>query len=109
MFLKVASVLFALAPSRDRPLETRCFSTPTSTETSPTKYNQLLSWLQTQNAEINEKIAIQESSRGGGYGAVVTEDVPEDELLFTVPRNACVTLDVSLSVAYIPIEAIACT
>jgi hypothetical protein len=88
MFLKVASVLFALAPRQD--LETRCFSTFTSTDT--TKYDRLLSWLQTQNAEISEKVVIQESSRGGGFGAFITEDVSMHELLFTIPRNACITL-----------------
>jgi hypothetical protein len=91
-FLKVVSVLFAL--SRSRNLETRVFSSPAVTSTSDTtqKYNGLLSWLQTQNAEITNKIRIEESSRGGGYGAVVTEDVSEDELLFSIPRTACVTM-----------------
>jgi hypothetical protein len=90
-FVKVASALFALAPSRN--LETCVFSSPAVTSIDTTQeYDGLLSWLQTQNAEITNKIRIEESSRGGGYGAVVTEDVSDDELLFSIPRNACVTM-----------------
>jgi hypothetical protein len=89
-FLKVASMLFALGSSRN--LETLLFSSTAVTSTDTTqKYNGLLSWLQIQNAEITNKIRIEESSRGGGYGAVVTDDVSKDEFLFSIPRNTCIT------------------
>lgn len=95
-FLKLATALFALAPYSS--LETRRFSSTDASTTSysstvPSKYTDLLKWLESQGAEINDKVTIQESSLGGGYGAVVLDDVVEDEVLFTVPRKACVTMD----------------
>lgn len=93
MFLKLATTLFALAPAQRR--EMRRFSSTTSTPSStniPSKYTHLLDWLESRGAEINAKLVIQESSRGGGYGAVVAEDLAKDEVLFTIPRKACITL-----------------
>jgi len=37
------------------------------------------------------------SSRGGGYGAFVTESIDEEELLFTIPRSACISLSDAIS------------
>jgi len=93
-FLKLATALFALAPSGSHhcTLETRRFSTAAPSTDIPQKYQDLLSWIESQGAEINNKVVIQVSSRGGGYGAAVSENVQEDELLFTIPRKACVTL-----------------
>ena len=103
--LKVAppfssSLLFAVAESA---VEEDAASTRSST-TSPVdyyknnKYERLLEWLSTQhNAFINDKIIVQPSASGNGYGAFVTETVAADELLFTVPRSACVTLDRALN------------
>ena len=45
------------------------------------------------DCQINDKIFIQESGNGIGYGAFVKDKVEKDEVLFTVPRSACVTLD----------------
>jgi SET domain-containing protein 6 len=74
--------------------ETKIFSSiSTDQVTAGTKYNKLVEWLKSNDAEINEKIDIRPSDRGGGFGAFVTESVAEDELLFTVPRTACLTLE----------------
>jgi hypothetical protein len=57
------------------------------------KYEDLLIWLKTsKNANVSDKLKIEPSSRGGGYGAFVTEAVEKDELLFSIPREACITL-----------------
>eukprot|EP00980_Cylindrotheca_fusiformis_P014731 scaffold4009_cov124-Cylindrotheca_fusiformis.AAC.11 len=61
------------------------------------KYDDLLEWLRSNGGEINEKIKIQQSSQGCGYGAYVTSPVAEDELLFSVPRKSCLTLDAATS------------
>lgn len=66
-----------------------------SLQRSP-KYENLLDWLACQDAEISSKIEIRESIRGGGYGAFVNDDVRHDELLFTIPRAACITLSDAL-------------
>lgn len=103
LFLKLATALFALAPSARRRHHqigiTRHLSTTSTdgtssaTNTTPQKYQDLLAWIQKQpGAEINDKIVIQESSRGGGFGAAVAANVAKDELLFCIPRTACVTL-----------------
>lgn len=60
------------------------------------KYENLLDWLTCQDAEISSKIEIRESSRGGGYGAFVHEHVRQNELLFSIPRAACITLSDAL-------------
>lgn len=97
--LKLATALFALAPSahrRQTPFDTRRLLSTTNTAEAPTvpqKYKNLLEWIERQGAEINDALNIQESSRGGGYGAVVSENVAADELLFTIPRKACVTME----------------
>lgn len=57
------------------------------------KYEDLLTWLKTiKKADVSEKLQIEPSSRGGGYGAFVTEAVEKGELLFSIPREACITL-----------------
>ena len=64
-------------------------------------YNDLLSWVQANGGEINDKIIIQKSSQGCGYGAFVEDEdnggVEKDEILFTIPRTACLTLDKATS------------
>jgi SET domain len=72
------------------------------------KYNNLLDWLKSkEGVYINEKIELRPSSRGGGYGAFITDgsevdnsDTPviePDEVLFTIPRSLCITLDDALN------------
>lgn len=95
-FLKLITALFALLPyARHQIFDTQLFSTSetATTRSAPQKYANLLDWLTSQGAEINSALDIQESSCGGGYGAVVTENIPNDEVLFTIPRKACVTMD----------------
>jgi hypothetical protein len=53
----------------------------------------LISWLSSKGATISPKLQILPSSRGGGYGAFVSEPVEVDEILFTIPRTACITLE----------------
>jgi hypothetical protein len=89
---------------------TRLFSTSTSSlvpqPVEKSKYIQLLEWLQrsakeydegeisrSNDAFINDKIMIDESTLGDGYGVFVTNDCSENELLFTIPRSLCVTLN----------------
>lgn len=104
MFWNVATTIALFALSRDaRRCDTtsRCFSTssPTLEEKTieATTYDGLLEWLKSNDAEINEKLEIRRSSQGCGYGAFVTSEVAEDELLFTVPRKACLTLEDAIS------------
>jgi SET domain len=58
------------------------------------KYAVLLDWLKGQeDAFVSEKIEVKPSTlQGGGYGAFVTDFVEENEVLFRVPRKACITL-----------------
>lgn len=75
----------------------RFLSTTTTTATDDVtaqKYADLLAWLQeTKGGELNDSIELKPSTRGGGFGAFVTSDVPKDSLLFSVPRKACFTSD----------------
>jgi hypothetical protein len=64
-----------------------------ATKTPLSSYELLLDWVKAKGADVNDNLCFKESSRGGGYGAFVTEDVKEGELLVTIPRGACVTLD----------------
>uniref|UniRef100_A0A7S1Y3W3 SET domain-containing protein n=1 Tax=Grammatophora oceanica TaxID=210454 RepID=A0A7S1Y3W3_9STRA len=57
------------------------------------KYDDLLQWMRKQGSTVNDKIYIDDSERGGGYGAFVDEAIAEGEILFEVPRTVCVTLD----------------
>ena len=60
---------------------------------TPEKYGRLIEWIKSKEGVISEKIEIRPSSRGGGYGAFVTEPINEGDVLFTVPRSACLTLE----------------
>lgn len=75
---------------------------------STNKYDDMLQWLKSKEGVfVNDKITLKPSSRGGGFGAFIastSSDVSDtdspvveaDELLFTVPRGACFTLDDAL-------------
>lgn len=89
------------AASDDNDLEV--VPTATGAGTSPSlvgrpveraRYLRLLEWLQSDavGAEISDKVEIRSSSQGDGCGAFVSRTVERDELLFTVPRGACLTL-----------------
>jgi len=60
-------------------------------KTQQTKYNELLTWLDTSTTK--PKVSIELSQIQGGYGAILNTDVVEDELIFCVPRTLCITLD----------------
>jgi hypothetical protein len=64
----------------------------TVTTVERNRYQDLLEWLRSNGAEVSDKIFIQESSLGGGYGAFISQEVEEGDILFTVPRKCCVTL-----------------
>jgi hypothetical protein len=107
MFWNVGSTLFLFAlPQSERTQPSFCATTrslslqasgswtaPESIEIPIQKYDKLLEWIKSKNGEINNKIEIRPSSRGGGYGAYVSESVAEGDVLFTIPRSACLTLD----------------
>lgn len=99
-FLKLAATAcFALAPLKcHNPCtierSTQLYSSSTSSTTStPKKYENLLAWLENEGAVFDYPIEIRESQLGGGYGAVVVDDAKEGDLLFSIPRTACVTMD----------------
>ena len=51
----------------------------------------LLSYMAVRGAQIGP-VELGKSVSGAGYGAFVTEDVEEDEVLFTIPKLACIGL-----------------
>jgi len=67
--------------------------TEVSVETPASKYDGLLDWLKSNGATVNNDLCFRASSRGGGFGAFVNKDVAEGEILVSIPRNVCVTLD----------------
>jgi hypothetical protein len=79
---------------RRRQQRQRLSSDDHSTAEPTQKYDNLLKWLKSKKgAQVSEKVAIQYSGRGGGFGAFVTAKVEEGEILFTVPRQACISLE----------------
>jgi hypothetical protein len=94
MFWNAASTIAFFALSRESSrLDTRCFSSTLEDKAiEASKYSDLVEWLKSNDAEINETIEIRKSE-GCGFGAFVTSEVAKDELLFTVPRKACFTLE----------------
>jgi len=95
-FLKLATSLFAAVCSRSQ--TDRCTSrqpnfVPMTVRTvEKSKYDDLITWLRSKDADVSDKIFIQQSSFGNGCGAFVSEEVKEGDILFTVPRDACVTM-----------------
>ena len=65
------------------------------------KYLALLEWLKTNGAEVNDCLEIKQSTQGeqAGYGVFVGNgrSVQKGELLFSVPRNLCVTIEKATS------------
>ena len=58
------------------------------------KYNDLMEWIRSkEGAKIHPGISIAPSQLGDGYGVFVIEDIEPNEVLFTIPRSACITLD----------------
>ena len=74
LLLAVPELAFALAVSGNDP-----------------RFAPLLSYMTSRGAQIGP-ITLAKSKSGAGNGAFVTQDVEEDEVLFTVPKAACVGL-----------------
>lgn len=92
--------IFALTSNEPRNIgetsrqKTSCLFSGSSLVEQPierSKYDTLIDWLKNNDAEINDKIELRKSE-GCGFGAFVTSDIKEGELLFTVPRRSCLTL-----------------
>ena len=62
-------------------------------ETPGSKYDDLIEWLKTKGGKVHDKLSLLPSSRGGGYGAFVTGGIEKGEILMTIPRSACITVD----------------
>ncbi len=60
------------------------------------KYASFLEWLRASGATVHESLEIDKSS-SAGYGAFLLQDVQEGELLFSIPRNLCVTIEKATS------------
>jgi SET domain len=96
MILQLSTYLLFVIGSSIR----QCYDTSTACRISPmsvttvgrSKYETLLEWLRSHDAVVNDKLVIGESSLCGGCGVFVSSPVQEGEILFTVPRSACVTL-----------------
>lgn len=82
-----SSKLFASSASAS-PLET------IGEKIDQSKYDALLGWVKSQQgSDIHPSIELKPSTLGDGYGAFVSQAVNEGELLFAIPRSACVTLE----------------
>ena len=59
------------------------------------KYVSLLEWLKSNGAIVNESLEVGKSSQGtqAGYGAFCNAPVSKDDLLFSIPRELCVTIE----------------
>ena len=93
---RLASTAFVLLRKPDATKTTTLYST-TVADLTAQKYADFREWLTQSGGNVSDKIELKPSSRGGGYGAFVTEAVEEGEVLFTVPRKACFTLDDAIS------------
>ena len=57
------------------------------------RYGDLLAWVDSfSGAYVSPDVEIKPSKRPGGFGAFATAGIAKDELLFSVPRDACVTV-----------------
>lgn len=60
------------------------------------KYEVLLDWVKSNGGEVNQNIIIKKS-QSCGFGAFATADLKEDDIIFTIPRKACLTLESATS------------
>ncbi|KAH5362170.1 ribosomal lysine N-methyltransferase 4 [Parastagonospora nodorum] len=62
-----------------------------------------LAWLQRSGAEISPKIQLEDLRNAqAGRGVVATQDIPEHELLFRIPRTAILSVENSILSTEIP-------
>eukprot|EP00560_Eucampia_antarctica_P006144 CAMPEP_0197823286 /NCGR_PEP_ID=MMETSP1437-20131217/610_1 /TAXON_ID=49252 ORGANISM="Eucampia antarctica, Strain CCMP1452" /NCGR_SAMPLE_ID=MMETSP1437 /ASSEMBLY_ACC=CAM_ASM_001096 /LENGTH=348 /DNA_ID=CAMNT_0043422361 /DNA_START=47 /DNA_END=1093 /DNA_ORIENTATION=- len=68
------------------------FSGDTTYTTSTEQYSSLLNWLNNTfpSSYVSPSIRLSPSPKGG-HGAFATEDISEGSLLFSVPKEACIT------------------
>ena len=58
------------------------------------RYDALLEWIrEREGSELHPSLQLRPSTLGDGYGAFVSKAVEPGELLFAIPRSACVTLE----------------
>ena len=60
-----------------------------STTAVDPRFSPLISWLEGRGANLGP-ITLGKSGMGDGAGAFVSRDVPENELLFEIPVDACI-------------------
>lgn len=94
MFWSSTLALFTFSRDTSLRVDTRCYSSILLEDKTieASKYDDLLEWLKSSDAEINDKLELRPSSQGCGFGAFVNGPVEQGEILFTVPRKACFTL-----------------
>ena len=99
----ISSILFLLSRRHTDRLatttttSTRVFYSPLESigeKLDQGKYDALLDWIKAQEgSQIHPSVSLRPSTLGDGYGAFVSSAVEEGELLFAIPRSACVTLE----------------
>lgn len=90
----LATLFAASTKVREGGCSTKLEMLPMATTTvEKVKYESLVDWLRSKNGVVSDKVFFQDSTLGGGYGAFVSEEVDEGDIIFTVPREACVTLE----------------
>lgn len=95
-YVQLASTAFVLVHRSISPPHRRSIIrqyASTSSSNLDNNYQDLVAWLQREGSFIHESIQLKPSTRGGGYGAFVTNSVEEGTLLFSIPRKVCVTME----------------
>jgi len=88
--------LFQLAATALLSLSSPTIPTDTSSGTTTAQYTNLLNWLNTTfpASYINPSISLAPTTSGGGtggHGAFATSPLSKDDLIFRIPREACIT------------------
>lgn len=92
----VTATLLQWAATTLLSLSSPSIPTDGNTATTTAQYSNLLNWLNTTfpTSYINPAISIAPTTRGGGtggHGAFATSALSKDDLIFRIPREACVT------------------
>ena len=86
----------AIHQSRQQQPTARRYAVPEKS-VDAAKYEILLDWVKSNGGEVNDKIVIQKSTQGCGFGAFTSGEVKEGDILFEIPRKACLTLEAATS------------